>query len=371
MPEHQPGRWFPRQTLAISPLALQALLEERHREDDRRLAHDLQAARDRLDHREILLAALREVTDPFALGRLVLEEAVQTLGFEAGLVALVGEESFLEVTASTAGIVPPYQVELVEEAFIAGEALRVSADGGGLVSFGNADVPPGTQLLVLPFDGLDEAPLGVLLLEGTPAPERAAWVDGFTALVTRAIAECQRYNQFEGLLFDAAIAVASSKPTGRTPGERPGGKLRTLCCGIAAHMGLGESDVRRVGFLATLHVLGPEALAEGMRQLRHGRETGRRWREARSAPADWEIYPSPLEAWEGLFQALAAPGGAERVGLSRLAAILRVGLAYQQALAARPRQEPDRAQAALAQVRAGAGADGLVLKGLAAYLGLA
>jgi hypothetical protein len=227
------------------------------------------------------------------------------------------------------------------------------------------------ELLVLPFDGLDEAPLGVLLLEGTPAPERAAWVDGFTALVTRAIAECQRYNQFEGLLFDAAIAVASSKPTGRTPGERPGGKLRTLCCGIAAHMGLGESDVRRVGFLATLHVLGPEALAEGMRQLRHGRETGRRWREARSAPADWEIYPSPLEAWEGLFQALAAPGGAERVGLSRLAAILRVGLAYEQALAARPRQEPDRVKAALAQVRAGAAADGPVLKGLAAYLGLA
>jgi hypothetical protein len=373
MPEHQPESWFPRKTLAISPVALQALLEERHREDDQRLARDLQAALHRLDHRDALVARMREVTDPFALGRLVLEEAVATLGFSAGLVALVGEESFLEVLASSSALVPPYRIELVEEAFIAGEPLRI-ADGAGLISFGNADVPAGTELLVEPFDGLDGAPLGVLLLEGTPAQERAGWIEGFTALAARALAECQRYNQFEALLFDAAIAVASNNPQGRSPAERLGSQLRTLCCGIAAAMGLGESDVRRAGFLATLHVLGPEAMAEGMRQLRHGRETGRRWREARSASASWEIYDSPMEAWEGLLLALAAPGGAERVGLQRLAAILRVALAFQQALATVSRDDARRPGKALAQARARLGTregDAEALLGLARYLGLA
>ncbi|MEB3328598.1 MAG: hypothetical protein VKQ33_05140 [Candidatus Sericytochromatia bacterium] len=373
MPEHQPGSWFPRKTLAISPVALQALLEERHREDDLRLARDLQAAVHRLDRVDALVARVREVTDPFALGRLLLDEAVAMLGFRAGLVALVGDEAFLEVLASSTALVPPYRIELVEEAFIAGEPLRI-AGGDGLSSVGNADVPPDTELIVEPFEGLDGAPLGVLLLEGAPAPERAAWVEGFTALAARALAECRRYNQVEALLFDAAIAVASSKPSGQSPSGQAGGQLRTLCCGTAAALGLGESDVRRAGFLATLHVLGPEALAEGMRQLRHGQETGKRWREARSAQARWEIYDSPVEAWEGLFLALAAPGGAERVGLRRLTAILRVALAFQQALAAIPKHEAQRPAKALARARdrlAHQGPDGEALLALARYLGLA
>lgn len=351
MPEHPHGRWFPRQTLAISPHALQAMLEARGREDDQRMADALQAARERLAHRESLVARMRCLTDVYALSRMILSEARETLGYEAGLVALVGDESFLEVTASSSALVPEYRTEVLEEAFIAGEAMHVAAENDhGLASIGNAEIPPGTKLRAVPFDGLDDQPLGVLLLEGAPHPTHEAWVAGFVELAARALAECRQYVQFESLLFDAAIAVASRNSQGAVPPARLGGRLRTLCCGIAASLGLPESDVRRAGFLATLHLLGPEAMAEGLRHLRHGRQTGRAWQEAQQAPATWQIFPSPFEAWDGLFAALAGGGGVDGCDMARLASILRVALAFQRAVARRPRQDRGRVAAALTEL---------------------
>ncbi|MEB3195876.1 MAG: hypothetical protein VKP62_01605 [Candidatus Sericytochromatia bacterium] len=291
MPENQPRRWAPRQTLAISPQALSALLEAKHREDDARMAEALRSAKERVVHRAAQVDQWRQLTDLYELSRALLTEARTGLGFTAGLIATVGEDHFLEVTGSTDAVIPDYRTELLEEAFIAGEVLRVDPHGEGLITIGNTDVPAGISLRAYPLWDLEEAPLGVLLLEGEPTPDRASWLDSFTELCATALAECQRYVHLEGLLVDALLALAVSREARAAHLNR----VRVLSRRVARAMGLGPSETKRIGLLAMMHESDPAVLDQALREVRHGRLTGAAWKHIGTSQPAGEIFGNPRE----------------------------------------------------------------------------
>lgn len=293
MPEERPRRWAARQALAISPQALSALLEAKHHEDDLRMAAALREATARVTHRERLGQRTRNVTDLYELGRLLLSEATATLGVSAGVVAVVGDDAFLEVVASTRALIPAYQSEFLEEAFITGESLRVDTQINSLHTIGNADVPAGTCLRAYPFTDTEGAPLGVLVFEGEPKADRASWLPGFVDFCTRALAECRTYIAAENLLVDAALAFATSQGQQFSPHAAHTRRVSELSRRIAGAMGLGPSDIKRVGLLGALHEVSAEGVESAWTQVRHGRVTGKAWQSLIKQTSGGEIYASP------------------------------------------------------------------------------
>jgi hypothetical protein len=295
MPEERPRHWAARQALAISPQSLSALLEAKHHEDDRRMAEELREAGLRIAHQEGLCQRARLITDTYELGRLLIAEAVGTLGFRSSVIAIVGEDSFLEVVASTEARIPAYQSEFLEEAFITGEALRVDTQMNDLLSIGNAAVPADTCLTAIPFSSLGGAPFGVWLFEGNLKENRNFWMPGFIDLGTQILSELQSYVAAESLLIDAALALATVRCSHAPAlGHHPRHVSR-LSRRLAAALGLGPSDVKRVGLLGALHELSRQDVEDAWRHVRHGKETGKAWESMNRARVSGGVYSSPAE----------------------------------------------------------------------------
>lgn len=300
MSENRPSNGSSQNDLAISARSLQALLEAKAREEDARIAAELLSRRALIDFREELARKMGRVTDPYELGRLILREAQDAMGFAHGMLAVVGDDQFLEVAASTDAIPPRYRAELLEEAFIVGEPLVIVADDEGLSAMGNADVPPGVSLRALPFAKEDGQPLGVLLLEGEPTADRASWLDDFLAIVAEAIEDCKCYQKLEGLIFDAAIAIARVNDT-RTPGQvGHTARVETLSRQLAMVLGLGETQVKRIRLVALLHDLSAAQVTAGFQAIKRGKQTGALWAENLTTPFVGGIYASPLADFQKL-----------------------------------------------------------------------
>lgn len=294
MSEHRPTPGPSNQDLAISARSLQELLAAKAREEDARLAAELTSRRASIEFREALARKMGLVTDHYELARLILREAQDALGFAAGMLAVVGEDQFLEVAASTDAIPPRYRAELLEEAFIVGEPLVMAGGDEGLSAMGNADVPPGVSLRALPFARKDGQPLGVLLLEGEPTADRAAWLDDFLRMVSEAVEDCRSYQRLEGLIFDAAIAIARVHDT-RTPGKvGHTARVEALARQLSHVLGLGETQTKRVRLLALLHDLTPEQVTAGFQAIKRGKQTGALWAENITTPFVGGMYASPL-----------------------------------------------------------------------------
>lgn len=295
MPEERPRHWAARQALAISPQSLSALLEAKHHEDDRRMAEELREAGLRIAHQEGLCQRARLITDTYELGRLLIAEAVGTFGFRSSVIAIVGEDAFLEVVASTEARIPAYQSEFLEEAFITGEALRVDTQMKDLLSIGNAAVPADTCLTAIPFSNLGGAPFGVWLFEGNLKENRKFWMPGFIDLSTQILSELQSYVAAEGLLIDAALALATVRCSDAPAlGHHPR-HVSKLSRRLAAALGLGPSDVKRVGLLGALHELTRQDVEDAWLHVRHGKETGKAWESMNRARVSGGVYSSPAE----------------------------------------------------------------------------
>jgi hypothetical protein len=295
MPEERPRHWVSRQALAISPQALSALLEAKHHEDDLRMAAELREATARVTHSEAVKARVRHVTDLYELGRLLLAETRTVLGIPAGTIALIGDDTFLEIIASSEALIPAYRSEFLEETFIAGEPLRVDTQFDGLRTIGNADVPPETSLRAYPLLEPGRSPFGVIVFEGEPRGERATWLPGFVEFCATALAECRLYAAVESLLIDAALALATNRAKQAALGATHPQRVSELSQRLARALGLGASDVKRVGLLAALHELRGEEVENAWLQVRHGRETGKAWQALIKRPLTGEIYSSPID----------------------------------------------------------------------------
>lgn len=294
MSEHRPTPGPAQPDLAISARSLQELLEARAREEDTRIAAELTARRELLEFREGLARKMGQVTDLYELGRLILREAMDAMGFTAGLLAIVGDDQFLEVVASTDALPPRYRAELLEEAFIVGEPLFLTADLAGLSAMGNTDVPPGVSLGALPFARQNGQPLGVVVLEGEARPDRAGWLEAFLGLIAEALEDCRSYQRLEGLIIDAAIAIAHVNDT-RTPGQAGHtARVEALGLQLAQVLGLGETQMKRIRLIALLHDLTAEQVAAGFQAIKRGKQTGTLWAENLSTPFIGGIYASPL-----------------------------------------------------------------------------
>jgi HD-GYP domain-containing protein (c-di-GMP phosphodiesterase class II) len=300
MSEHRQTPASTHHDLAVSARTLQALLEAKAREEDARIAAELTSRRALIEFHETFARKMGRITDPYELARLILREAQDVLGFTHGMLAMVGEDQFLEVAASTEALAPRYRAELLEEAFIVGEALVLEADDEGLSAMGNADVPPGVALRAIPFSRQDGAPLGVLLLEGQVRPDRAAWVDAFVGMVAEALEDCKCYGRLEGLIFDAAIAIARVNDT-RTPGQvGHTARVEALSRQLAQVLGLGETMTKRIRLVALLHDLTAEQVTAGFQAIKRGKQTGALWAENLASPFVGGIYASPLADFQQL-----------------------------------------------------------------------
>lgn len=291
----------PRHDLSISAQQLQSLLEAKAREQDLALAAELATRRELIALRENLTAKMGRVTDPFELGRLILRELQDALGMAHGVLAIVGEDQFLEIAASTEALTPRYRSELLEEAFIVGEPLFVSADDDeALCAMGNADVPPGTTIRAIPFCKEDGQPLGVLLIEGELKAGRTGWVDELIGLIAQAVEDVRSYARLEGLIFDAALSLSRSHDQ-QTPGaanHTP--RVEAIARKLALGLGLAETQVKRVRTLALLHDMDADAVAKGFEAIRRGNLTGAAWQESLAAPFVGGIYASPLADFQAL-----------------------------------------------------------------------
>src|SRR3954468_2466125 len=95
---------------------------------------------------ESLRTRIPDVTDRFELARLLVHELATLTDVGHGVLALVDDDGLLEVSATTRAIVPPYLLELLEDAFLAGERLTVA--GGDDLDWGvpgRAALPLGTS----------------------------------------------------------------------------------------------------------------------------------------------------------------------------------------------------------------------------------
>jgi HD-GYP domain-containing protein (c-di-GMP phosphodiesterase class II) len=295
MPEERPRHWVARQALAISPQALSALLEAKHHEDDLRMAAELREATVRVTHLEAMRARIRRVTDFYELGRLLLAETRTILGIPAGTIALIGDDNFLEIIASSEALIPAYRSEFLEETFIAGEPLRVDTQLDGLRTIGNADVPPETSLRAYPLLEAGRSPFGVIVFEGEPQYGRTVWLPGFVEFCAVALAECRVYAAVESLLIDAALALATNRAKQEARGAAHPQRVSELSQRLARALGLGASDVKRVGLLAALHELSATEVESAWLQVRHGRETSKAWQALVKRPLTGEIYASPID----------------------------------------------------------------------------
>lgn len=377
MSENHPTPGSSQHNLAISARSLQELLEARAREEDARIAAELTARRELIEFRETLARKMGLVTDSYELGRLILREAQAAMGFTAGMMAIVGDDQFLEVAASTDAIPPHYRAELLEEAFIVGEPMTIAANDEGLHAMGNTDVPPGVSLRALPFARQDGQPLGVLLLEGEPRPDRAGWLEEFLEMVAAALEDCRSYQRLESLIFDAAIAIARVNDT-RTPGQvGHTTRVEALSRQLAHVLGLGETQVKRIRLVALLHDLTAAQVTAGFQAIKRGKQTGALWAENISTPFVGGIYASPLADFQSLvgeLRYLASrwdgrgndhPARGEEIPLA--ARIVAVAEAFENLTGGRAEQAALPIPAALAQitVRGGSLYDPGVVRALA------
>lgn len=282
-------------TLAVNHVQLRRLLAERERESDLQLATELATLRQKLHFREQLAERLRRLTDPYELGRTLLDALLKDVGCDSALLALVTETQFLEVLACTQAVAPQHQIDLVEEAFITGETLAIdAADAGALNDAGGAALP-GVPLLAVPLFRRDGHPLGVLVAEGAITSDER--FEELVALAAEALEDCLRYNQLEQVVTDAVQAIACAHEQ-KVYGQLGHGKrVMALSSTLARALGLGPTQQKHVQLLAMVHVLTPEELLEAFKRVRHGQLTMEDWHQIVADPAAGGLYPSPLLAF--------------------------------------------------------------------------
>jgi hypothetical protein len=109
------------------------------------------------------------------------------------------------------------------------------------------------------------------------------------------LAECRIYAAIESLLIDAALALATNRAKQEAHGATHPQRVSELSQRLARALGLGASDVKRVGLLAALHELSAPEVESAWSQVRHGRETGRAWHALIKRQLTGEIYASPID----------------------------------------------------------------------------
>ncbi|HEY9721763.1 MAG TPA: HD domain-containing phosphohydrolase [Oscillatoriaceae cyanobacterium] len=279
--------------LAVDNGQLRRLLAERERESDRELAAELASLRSRVQFREQLTERLRKLTDPYELGRAMLDTVLKDLGAASALFALVTETQFLEVLACTQTVAPRYQIDLVEEAFIVGETLAIGADDAPqLNGAGGAELPPGVPLLAVPLFRREGQPLGVLVIEGAITDEGR--LADLLELMAVALEDCVRYNQLEHVVTDAiqAIACAHEQRVYGTVGHAQ--RVTTLATTLGRALGLGPTQEKHLRLLAMVHDMTSDELLDTFKRVRHGQFTMQEWHQIVSDPVVGGFYPSPL-----------------------------------------------------------------------------
>jgi HD-GYP domain-containing protein (c-di-GMP phosphodiesterase class II) len=282
---------------------LEALYAAKQAENDRRLALEFHARREQLRYQDELAARMAEATEPYELGRLLLDELTGTLGAGHAVLALVAESQFLEVVACTQAIVPRYQQELLEECFVVGERLEV----GGELDWGvpgSAELPPGVVLTAIPLFQQDGKPLGAVVFEGELDPRRRAWLPAFLEHMATGLEDCLAYARIDQLIVDAVVAISSAhaaKVEAAPPRHgRHVRRVEELARQLAHAMHLGPTMAKRVRLTALLHDLEPAAVSKAFAELRRGKLTGAQWRAWMDDPFVGGIYPSPLANFQKL-----------------------------------------------------------------------
>jgi HD-GYP domain-containing protein (c-di-GMP phosphodiesterase class II) len=283
----------------MSQSDLRQLLVQKEREADARMAKELSDRCAQVRFQETLSERWAAVTDMFELADEIVQECRRTLGGQDVMLAVVTDTQFLEVMGSTLPIPPRYQIDLIEEAFVVGETLAISAeDAADMRSTGNEDLPVGVPQLAVPLFRQDGRPLGVLYIEGALREDKAEWLAGYLKLVTAAVEDCLHYAQIEQLITDAvmAIATAHEAKVPRQAGhlKRVGDVCRQLCLAL----GLSPTMTKRVSLLASIHDMSPDEVIQAFNQIKRGKFTADQWKELMGEPFLGGIYPSPLAAFQ-------------------------------------------------------------------------
>ena len=303
----KPNQRTTSKSLAISPDALVRLLEAKEREADARLAKELDMRCRQVQFQEALSERMGRITDVAELAEYILQALRREIGGERAVLALVAETHFLEVVAMTGPTLLPYEQDLLEEAFVAGETLAIDgADGDDLASPGTAELPAGVSLLAIPLFKHDRTPLGVLLIEGTLDAERQAWLPGFLATIGLGLEDCLHYARIESLIRDAVIALAlaqEQRGNGKSGQTR---RVEALAAELAIALGLTPTQQKHVRMLAWLHDLAPEAVVRAFGAIKRGGETARRWQALMANPFVGGIYASPLADFQRVLDDLRA-----------------------------------------------------------------
>ncbi|MDB5099144.1 MAG: metal dependent phosphohydrolase [Cyanobacteria bacterium RYN_339] len=289
-----------------NPGDLSALYAAKEAEANKRIAAAFSSRRDQLRFQETFAARMAEATEPYELGRLLLEELTGTLGANHALLALVAESQFLEVLACTQVIVPRYQQELLEECFVVGERLELGAtDGLDWAVPGSAELPTGVQLTAIPLFQADGKPLGALVIEGAT---RDGWLEPFLALVTTGLEDCVAYARIDQLIVDAVVAISSAHAAKvEHPVPQHGRHVRRveeLARQLAHAMGLPPTQTKRVRMTALLHDMEPATISQAFGDMKRGKLTGQLWRTWMDDPFVGGIYPSPLANFQKLVNEL-------------------------------------------------------------------
>ena len=291
---------------ALSQADLRQLLAEKEREADARLAKELSERCAQVRFQETLTERWAHVTDLFELADEIVQGLRRHLGGQDVMLAIVTESQFLEVVGSTLPLPPRYQLDLIEEAFVAGETLSVSAeDADDLRSTGNADFPPGVPQLAVPLFRQDGRPLGVLYVEGALDAAKSDWLPSLLKLVSTALEDCLHYNQIETLIADAVMAIATAHEAKQPRQVGHLKRVSDLCRQLSQALGLAPTMEKRVQFMAMLHDMTPEEVLKAFNSVKRGQLTAQQWKDLMAEPFLGGIFPSPLASFQEVVNELA------------------------------------------------------------------
>jgi HD-GYP domain-containing protein (c-di-GMP phosphodiesterase class II) len=296
----------PQDALALSHDDLCRLLAEKEQEANQRLAEELNARCRQIQFQESLAERMGRVTDLFELSNLILEELRAQLGGEQALLAIVTETQFLEVVATTEPMPQRYQIDLIEEAFVAGETLSLSADDPYRLQTPGADpLPEGVPLLAVPLFKHDGKPLGVLFVEGALRPDRVDWLEPFLAQIAVALEDCEHYLAIEGQIFDAALAIAEAHECRMPKQKGHTRRVEELARQLCRALGLGATEEKHIRLLALIHDMSPEAVAKAFSAIKRGKLSAKEWQDLMAEPFQGGIYASPLADFQRVIAELA------------------------------------------------------------------
>lgn len=362
---------------AISYDALTRLLAEKERETDRLWAAELEGRTRMLAQCEALERKIPAWADLEELGQGLLEALKAASGAQVAILAIVGADSpFLDVVASSLETVASHQMEWIEEAFIAGESLRVDPkEASELSGPGNAALPANAALLAELLVDDDGQPLGVLYLERADG-ERfdLAPLRPLLALAARAVADCRERLSEERLLIDAAGAMAAGE------GPKAGAtawRVSTLSLQLGRRLGLRLNELKALEILGLLHALTPSEVRQHLIELKRGNACERLWRRLRESSGRARLYPSALPAFLRVIDDLpyvSAPhvtsqSSARRLPPPLVARIVAVAAAYHRALESTLAPDPRLVAYAAVCEEAGRRFDPAVVAALGRQLG--